>query len=435
MSLIRKYTEINLSHIISSAISLIISIIISRILGPSGKGEYSAAITLSEIVIYLLLLGLGNGIIYVINKRPNEKPRIVFVTLVISLILGIVGTSVIILLNALKSPLTRNINDEVILSASFLPLVSILLSNSRYMLYAVQVYSPINRLTILGPLLNLILLLVFVFFGKLSVVVAIICHLLVNFFVLLVQLYLVENKIGFELKLTFDIMSELLSLSLKSYFISLMTFIILRSDILLLNALKGNYETGIYSVSAALAGKMLLLTSPLFYLLSPRVVRDPKKSLNQQLKISRHLVVFLIGILLIADILYIPAVKILYGAQFVPSFYSFLILNLGIVALGLIDVFSPYFLSHGYPKVAIFAPFLAAILNIFLNLIFIPYYGQFAAAASSTISYCTYYLILIVYLSKKENFSISESIIISKKEIKDFAYRIIGFVKKDQTRL
>lgn len=430
MSVLKKFTAMNFSIGLANIILLIISILISRSLGPSGKGEYSAALTLSEILIYLLLLGLGNGILFSASKRQSEKSKIAFVSTVLSIFLGLLGTALILFLVFIDDPLTKNIKINSLICVSLLPAIAIPISNLRHLLYAEGRLKEINLMTIFNPVIQLVLILLLLTTKSMNVTNALIAYVATNFLIFIYQQFLIGKHTGYEPNFSREIIKEIFSISLKSYFISLMTFIIIRSDILLLNAIRGNYETGIYSVSAALAGKMLLITSPLYYILSPEVIRDVKGRLEQQLKISRHLVVFLAGLLLLADLLYKPAVNLLYGQKFVESFNSFLILNIGIIFLGLIDVFNPYFLSKKFPAISIIAPLIAALSNILLNLVFIPRYGHIAAAATSSLSYFLYYLLLSLYIRKKEKVSLREFLVINRKDLQELKSRFNRIINR-----
>lgn len=432
MSTLKKFTLMNFSMAVANVFSLLVSILVSRTLGPSGKGEYSAAIAITEIIIYLLLLGLGNGILYCASKRPSERKEIFFLASAISTILGILGTAAVLVLALLKNPVSKNIQTQTLLAISPIPLIAITYSNLRYLLFAIQRYSLVNLLNALAPFLQLLFLLALVLSRKISVFYAILAYVLSNLVVMFVQQLYIYKEVGIRFSFKKSLLADLFSIGLKSYLISLMTYIILRSDLIILNSIKGNYETGLYSVSAALAGKMLLITSPLYYILSPQVMQDPKSKLEHQLKISRHLFLLLILLLLIADVLYIPAVSILYGKQFIPSFTAFIILNPGIVFLGLIDVFSPYFLSKKYPPAAIYSPLTAALTNIALNLILIPKWGFLAAAATSSVSYMLYFLLLILKIKKAEEILIREALLIKPHELKEFLLRIANYLKKSR---
>jgi O-antigen/teichoic acid export membrane protein len=208
-----------------------------------------------------------------------------------------------------------------------------------------------------------------------------------------------------------------------------MAYIIVRSDLVILNSIKGNYEVGIYSVAAALASKMLILTSPISNILAPRTIKEAEAQVEFILKVSRTLVFAMSLLLLIVDILYYPAVYVLYGKEFTKSMVPFLILNPGILFLSLSNTVYPYILSRGLPKISIIAPFSAATANIFLNIILIPYFGYNAAAFSSSLSYLIYYSLILRYFLKNERKKLRDAILPEKQEIAELLTRIAAKIR------
>ncbi len=417
MSFLRLFVETNSVQVISNIIQLITSIILARGLGATGKGAYSATQAILEIITYLFLFGLGTSILYAGSRYRDKKSVVAFLAAFFSFFTGIFAALAIIMLATTKNPVVSNLRPEYLLIVAPVALFAIFQSNLTYLLYSQEKYRQANLRIVISNIVMLIFFAVLYFSGKMTVKSALFATLAANIVSALFYLVVVVRQIGIEPVLDKVLIKQMLSLSLKSYLISLMGYIIVRSDLIILNSIKGNYETGIYSIAGALAGKFLLIGSSINTIISPRVIKDPESQFQFQLKATRILAFFMFFVIFLADILYYPAVYTLYGKEFTKSLVPFLILNPGIIALCLNSSLFPYFTSRGLPQISIFAPFTAATLNIVLNLILIPYFGYNAAAATSSLSYITQLIILAGYIIKKENVTFSMMFRPQKQEI------------------
>jgi O-antigen/teichoic acid export membrane protein len=429
MSFLRYFAETNFTQIISNIIQLITSVIITRELGRAGKGAYSASYALMEIVVYLFIFGVGQSILYAGSKFKEKTPRVAFHAALFSFFFGSLAGLTLVILASTNTPLTRNLKDEYVLVIAPLAVMSIFFSNFSYLLISQQRYRMNNFLNLMSASSQLLFLLILVFLNSLTIYTGLLVLNISSGLALLIQLVYVYREFGFIPKIDPELIKTMFRVSYKAYFITLMNYIILRSDLVLLNSIKGNADTGIYSISAALAGKMLLFSSPVYYILSPRVISSPKENLSLQAKVARNLVFFMTSLLIIADLLYAPAVRILYGSQFVISWQPFLILNIGILFLSTTNALSPYFVSKGYPPISILTPLIAAATNVILNLLLIPFWSYNAAALTSSISYLIYYLVFAGYISKNEGIALKDFLIPRRYEVVELINRIFGSLK------
>ncbi|MFS1511131.1 lipopolysaccharide biosynthesis protein [Chengkuizengella sp. SCS-71B] len=177
-------------------------------------------------------------------------------------------------------------------------------------------------------------------------------------------------------------------LSLPLIFHGLSATILRTSDLTMLTAFRSTSEAGIYSLVYNLSMISLVITSSLESVWIPwfnkKLLGGERESINKNVKIYIELVVIaMIGILLISpEVLVIIAPKeywsgdILIPLVLLASFFIFLYS---------ISVNLEYF----YKSIKIIATntFIAAALNLVLNLILIPSYGYIAAAFTTVIAY------------------------------------------------
>jgi O-antigen/teichoic acid export membrane protein len=172
-------------------------------------------------------------------------------------------------------------------------------------------------------------------------------------------------------------------------------------DILLLQKLSTLDQVGYYSLGVAISDKLWQLPTAMGVVVLSRTANMlDEKSLNQS--VSRLLRISFVLVLLAAAILWliIPYfLPLIFGGKFIPSVDVVRAMLPGIVIFVLPRILNSRFAGIGQPKVliAIFVP--ALILNILLNLLWIPYYGGVGAAWASNVSYAFGAITLLIVYS------------------------------------
>ncbi len=106
----------------------------------------------------------------------------------------------------------------------------------------------------------------------------------------------------------------------------------------------------------------------------------------------------MIAILFLIDY---PLVKVLFGAKFLPSVRALRGLYAGVIALSLVKIISSYILSFGKPAVTMRIALAGFVLNLSLNLWWIPKIGILGAALASTAAYGLMLILDLYWLWKK----------------------------------
>jgi O-antigen/teichoic acid export membrane protein len=111
-------------------------------------------------------------------------------------------------------------------------------------------------------------------------------------------------------------------------------------------------------------------------------------------------------------------ILILFGLQYLPALTPLWALIPGIIALSICKVLSNEITGRGKPLIITYASVISLIVNIPLNIIFIPQMGITGSALASSISYTAATLIVLAKFIKISNSTISETLIIKKQDIK-----------------
>jgi O-antigen/teichoic acid export membrane protein len=169
---------------------------------------------------------------------------------------------------------------------------------------------------------------------------------------------------------------------------SLAWFLHYRVDMFIVSYLVGDMALGFYATSVALAEKLYLVPSIVGTVLFPTVARGAggETQVNTARAVRLTLLVTL-GMAVALGVVAYPLVVILYGGEFVPAIRPLWILLPGAVALAVGRVISADLMGRGRPVILLVLNMGATILNLVLNLLWIPVWGIEGAAVATAVSY------------------------------------------------
>jgi O-antigen/teichoic acid export membrane protein len=176
--------------------------------------------------------------------------------------------------------------------------------------------------------------------------------------------------------------------SVKAYVVSLLSFLVLRSDIVLVSAMLGARATGLYSLSVQAADFLLILPGVIGTLLFPRVAaaRDEDSALFTA-KVCRH-AAFAVGLACLATAAgSVWAIRLLFGEAYLGSAAPLLALLPGVWCMALQLVLSNDLAGRDYPAFMISIWSVVLFVNVGLNVLWLPKIGIVGAAASSSVAY------------------------------------------------
>jgi len=425
-SFLRDISGVFASNVLAVASALLIDIVLSRQLGPEGRGLYTSILVVPLIVTSFVMLGIRRSAVYHLGKNVFEKNRTVsgVMSLLVITSISAVIISGVALLIMLPKGLTWSMAILALLSVPVkLALVysgGIYIGNEDFKRSNLQVWLPLFY-----DLLGIVLFVVLI---KWSVNGALLALFLANLMVSFVSLrYLYLN---YTIRISFD--SEVLFSLAKIGVVYALAVVIMqlnyRVDILLLQKLSTMKEVGYYSLGVAISDKLWQLPSAIGLVVMsrsanvediPRLDRDVAKLV----RIS-FLIVLLAAIVLWLVIPYL--LPLFYGAKFIPSIGVVRLMLPGIIMFVIVRILSGRFAGSGQPKllISLFVPVL--LINIILNLFWIPEYGGLGAAMATNVSYSLGAIGMLILFSVKMHIPFSELIIYKRSDF--------DFLKKLKTR-
>lgn len=366
-------------------LGLVTALVVARELGPSAQGIFAVAYSLSLMLIQFGGLGLTASNPYYAARDPGSIPRLVANSLWLALALGAALAALGAAVKVVAPGLLEGLGWEALLvtlagvpaGLAALFLQSVLLGEGRIVAYnAVEVGQ--NALTLAALLagfafLDLRVTGVLLVIGAGRLVAA------------MVYLALLAGRsrpaAGFDLGLV----RSMLGYGLRVYVAIVLSFLVIRLDLLLVNAYAGSTEAGLYSVAATLADGMYVLPMVIGLNLFPRVARGAP--VEQSAEVFRSMTVLYGLVCLITVPVAGPAIRLLFGADYADAAPLYYWLLPGIYCLGLLTILSHHFAGRGYPPILMAIWVAGLALNVGINVAFLPGRGAEVASIASSITY------------------------------------------------
>jgi O-antigen/teichoic acid export membrane protein len=375
------------SNVAVTAGSLLIGIILSRILGAAGYGLYSSIIVVPIIVIGFTQLGIRRATMYHLaaNKLPESNiVSAVFILLLISSLLTILITGAIFLFSESKT------SDPLILILIMIAVPFVLCN-----VFAGGIFlgkQEILRANILnaGPtLLNLIFVVLFVWVLRLSVRGAFIALFLGNICMFFFVFVFIRRSYHITWKYHEGIMKSMVRLGVVfalSIFIMQLNY---RVDIILLKKYSTLEQVGLYSLAVQIAEQLWHVPYAIETIVLTRSAASADVQASNRTVASIMRVSFLISILF-GGIIYsvVPyLIPLIFGSDFARSVPMIRGILPGVLLLVVFRILNSRLAGMGKPQVAIYSFIPALVINLLLNLLWIPRYGGMGAVWATNISY------------------------------------------------
>ena len=401
--IVRKIMETFATRVLLIGMGLVTTVIVARILGPSGRGLYAVALTTGALGIQFCNLGLHTSNTYFAARNKAHLSTLVGNSLFVSLVIASFGAGlawIFFLVWPRFAPLQGVLLGLSLLSIP-LGLAYLLLQN---LLLGVQEVRSYNQIELANKLLSigLFALVILSHFVKVETVFA--AGLVAVFVSLFWALASLRRHVGSPLSLSFAFFQENLKYGLKAYISSFFAFLMLRVDLLMVQYMKGAELAGQYSIAASMIDMVYIFPAVVGTIIFPKLSSLENNIDKWRLSVRTSLLVGLIMLPLaaIAATLVKPVVSFLFGRPFLPAVPAFLWLLPGILFYG--ASFSlQYLLSIGLPRFVLWIWVLVVLFNIGLNCLLIPNHGIIGASWVSSMTYFLCFLLFTAYAWRRSN--------------------------------
>ncbi len=375
------------SNVFSLICGLLLSILLTRELGPEGFGLFSALIVIPLIVVSITNLGIRGAAIYMLGQKKYDEQRIVSSILALYLLSAAAGVII--------SFIAYRVYNDPDFS---LPLILLVLAVIPFRLALVYIggiffgKDEVRKANLVNwpiNLLNLLLAALLVGGLRLAVPGAVIATLIANILVALYGFYTLSRQFRLRVAFDFIIIKKLFLLGIlfsASFFIIMLNF---RVDVVLLQRMTDLKEVGLYSLAVQIAEQLWQIPLAISIIIFSRTAgkENPVEMTSKTLSLTRVSLVLSI-LLSLAIVLAAPwIIPPVFGAAYFESVLLLQVILPGIVVMVMFRILSGQMAGMGKPQLSIYVFAPALILNILLNLWLIPLHGALGAAIATNISY------------------------------------------------
>jgi len=369
------------------------SVVIARLLGPQGKGVYNLALLLPNLVVTFSSFGVGAASVYHIGQKKHKRKTILGNNIIIGLVISLLALAGALVAGIyLKDTFFGGVPLQLLLLALLIIPARLYTSYFRYFLLGLQRLKQYNLLGVARKIIALTFLGILFTILNVGVLEAIISYTIATTLSLIIGLYLVLSVIGkpdFEIKPSY--VKDVLTYGLKSHLGEVVSYLNYRFDIILVSFFLTPSAVGLYVLGVKIAEKLWMVARSASTVLFPRISseKDEQKKKRFTPIVSRN--VFLIT-LIGAALLFFIAEKVIvfvYSDAYIQSVRVLQILLPGIVSLSVTKVLANDLAGRGKPIINSYLGILTLVINIGLNVLWIPNFGINGAAMASAVSYTT----------------------------------------------
>ncbi|MGA2513483.1 MAG: polysaccharide biosynthesis C-terminal domain-containing protein [Candidatus Limnocylindrales bacterium] len=398
----RRVGSVLATQVTLFVIAFATSILLSRLLGPDGKGAYVAVVTLPGMLAAVGMFGLPGAANYFAGCGASLKSLIraaYLFTAVLSVVLvGVVWFSLPVLESSILRAAPENLVKVVLLTVPF----GILASFGGSILYGRQAVRVYNLIQIVLAAVSLAAVVVLVGALRFGVNGAVAGSVLVGVLMAAAVMIAATRLGGASPGGTPASLGELASYGARLYPSSLTGFFHYRADTYIIQALMLNASAalGLYSMAVTMDELVFYIPDSVTTIFLPRVAGSTAEESNRLVgRVGRLTTLLTVAVALCL----IPAAFVgihLILPKFVDCLTAFVVLLPGVVSLSVAKVMTSYVNGRGHPGLVAIGTVTSLVLNVILNVIFIPRFGIVGASLSSLISYTFQAGMAVVFASR-----------------------------------
>lgn len=380
-----------LSRFLLLILGFISSIIYARFLGPEGRGAIFLVLTVASMIVQFGSLGLHTSNTYLVARDKSLLGGLLANSIWVSIFITSLSMATVLIIQ--KTHLLPGIPAAYLWFAAAFAAPMLFYMFGANLLVGINRIRTFNLLEIGNRFVN------FVF-----IVIAILLSLNVNGFlwfglganilVSILVLLLLRYKSGDSLKFRPTLFKSGFRYALKAYFTGLLSFLVMRGNVYLLQWYGGLKQLGYVSVCYNLVDMMVILPTSVSLIVFPNLIRKQEEKWNITLKNTVMVGILTLIACLILVVIAKPFITIIFGAEFVPAFPILIRMLPGIFFLSMITVLSQYLAASGFPPLVIGSWLLVLVIVLVVGWFLIPKMAGIGVAIAFSTGYTLLFILI-----------------------------------------
>jgi len=402
----------SVANVLQGAVSFILLPVYTRYLEPKEYAILALVVSFSGILSSIITFQIQAGIPIYVIKFIKDKERAVeyfssifiFLFLIVAIICGIVTIFGEKIIKIMFSDKDQIVYYPYFLIATWALLPNLLVSSGLSLVQTLEKGKSFFLISLVQTVINVILALFFVIYLKTGIFGILMAQLLSYVFSFIMLIWFIRDWLKLVMpKFSKDVVDSLkYSLPIIPHMLSI--YIYMYSDRLILQRYVPLSDIGIYSIAGTFAYVLLVIVNSTTAAYSPRFLKLAEENADKARSETNRFIEFWWMMVLV----------ILAGYFFLSGFVvRFMTTAKYYLCIPLIPILASAYIFRGlycfaagslfHKERTQFIPvisFSAAIVNVIINIIFIPKFGIFAAAWSTVVSYGVTFA-LSYYFSRK----------------------------------
>lgn len=386
MSFLRKAVLINSTEFVCMALGVAQNVMLTRILGPDGIGQYAIIISAMPLAALVCCLGVPISFLYHSQRNPDKTKEYLINAFWLLSGLGFAGGLLLVVLIFTQQGYFGTLPGYAMgMIFIFMPVAlwQVLARNSLLIDIQARRLSIIRLLMGIGTVL-LILCLWGV--GILKVPQAVVCYIIPCFIPLILGWVWIRPMIDFSIRPSFGISQELIVMGIKLNWADLMIVVNTQASIFVVRYLLGSFEqVGYFTRGLSISMLAVIASQTALPMLFSRWAALPEKDLARHVeKVMRFAASMALAVIIVILLGGKWIVLIMYGARFLPAVKPMMILVPGSVLYLLSRIMRELLNSRGRPEMSGLAMLVSTVVNVILCWSLVPQMGTAGAALAQT---------------------------------------------------
>ncbi|WP_462316305.1 flippase [Methanobrevibacter sp.] len=387
-TIFKNISWLMVSQIFVSVCGFIWTILTARYLGVSDYGVLGFAISFVSLIAFTMDFGVSSFTVRHIATDYDSAPKYLGNTILLKGIfcIGTIILSIIILILMRSNELTMTITLLFLIEGIFVTFITLM--TGSFMAFEKGKYQAIGSIFVNSIILALILISIHSDLGiygiTLSYVIANIIGLFYNYFIL--NRYIAKPKYEFDK----DFCKKLAVAGLPFAITGLLYTVYYSIDVVMLTNLVGSYATGVYNATYKLITVLTLFYTVYSAVIYPVMTKffknDKKLFIITYEKSIKYLMLIMIPLSVATTYYSLDIIQFVYGHEYDAAAQVLSIL-IWTVCLLFVNGAGNTLLNASYKEVSVTKIYgIAAVFNVVLNLILIPYLSFIGAAITTLLS-------------------------------------------------
>jgi O-antigen/teichoic acid export membrane protein len=395
------------TRLLSAVLNLLITVIISRFLGPEGKGQQGLIIaTIAYVLVFANLMG-GSAIVFLAPRYPGSV--IILPAGLWAILTGVVFYFVLNIFHLVDPGMVGHI--------AVLAVINAFTSINSSILIGKEKIAAANLISFIQPLvITLSLLVLFFYFGQ-STIQSYVISLYISFGVaFLVSLWFLKKVTGkFEilgLSQYLKIIGLLVRYGVLNQLAHVFQLMSFRMSYYWLDQTYSTAEVGVYSNGTSLVESIWLISRSISLVQYARIANTNDKLYSQKLTVQLTIAGLIISFFALLVLVLLPAqvYVYIYGEGFGEVRSVIRSLAPGVLFFNIALITGHYFSGTGKYHVNTISSFAGLLVAIAAFSTLIPSFGIVGAGWATSISYTITSVIVIIYFARESKIKLKEAI-------------------------